>query len=115
MTLANGAEHSDETFEGLALDEGDALEEVRLEGCTVAGATLREVSLRRCLFDECTFERCDLTMAKLFDSRLRGVRFVRCKLMGVDFTSAYGLGLEVSFEECVLSYANFLGNKRKVF
>jgi len=100
-------EYVEETLEGIELTE--ALTEVRFEGCTLEGWSAAEATFRQCAFDDCVFRGCDLSNAKLFDTRLRGVRFERCKLMGVDFGAAYAIGLEVSFEGCVLSYASFAG------
>ena len=101
-------EYVGEELEGLDL-AGETLRERLFDDCVLKGWTLNEAALRSCRFDDCTFRGCDLTMAKLYDCRLRGVRFERCKLMGVDFSLAYQLGFDVSFEDCVLSYASFSG------
>lgn len=101
-------EYVEETLEGIDLS-GETLDEVRFDGCTLVGWSAADATLRQCAFDDCVFRGCDLSNAKLFDTRLRGVRFERCKLMGVDFGAAYSIGLEVRFSGCVLSYASFAG------
>jgi len=102
----NETEYVEETLEDVELG-GEVITEVRFDGCTLEGWSAAEATFRQCAFDECVFRGCDLSNAKLFDARLRRVRFERCKLMGIDFTAAYALGLEVSFDGCVLSYASF--------
>lgn len=99
-------EHVGEHLEGLA---GTSLEKLRFEGCVIEGALLAEAMLRRCIFEDCTFVRCDLSLAKVHESAFRDVRFEHCKVVGVDFTTAYPLGFSVRFESCAASYASFAG------
>jgi fluoroquinolone resistance protein len=57
--------------------------------------------------DDCLFDGCDLTRMRPSRMAARGVAFVNCRLMGVDWT-----GLRpnptLSFERCSLQYGSFV-------
>ena len=50
-------------------------------------------------------------MAKLVATALQTVRFVNCKLLGVNFTRCKDFLLSFYFEKCTLDYANFFEKK----
>ncbi len=104
--LDNGTELDGETVEGTLLD-GGALEKASFSDCTFVDAVWTRASLRRCLFESCVFRGCDLTMVSPQDTSFRGVRFERCKLMGIDWTKAHQLTFDVVFHDSVLSYCTF--------
>lgn len=76
--------------------------------CTFRGGSFERARFERIVFEACVFEDCDLTRISLPHSALRGVRFVRCKLLGVHF-SAVSDHPELHFEGCDLRYAVFDG------
>ena len=100
--------------EVVELDEPDA---------RVVGAYLGDVRIARCTLPRlvldgsellgCTFSECDLSMLSLLDTKLREVRFVGCKLVGIDWTVAAWPGLSagdtVAFERCTLDVGTFAG------
>lgn len=83
-------------------------EECQFLGCDFSGATFK-----RCTFTNCTFERCNLSVVDLFNSRLFGVTFQDCKLIGVDWTKAtwpvFHVDFELNFRRCLLSDSSFFG------
>ena len=60
------------------------------------------------VFERCEFVGCDLTKLLWGSSSLRGVRFVDCKLMGVNFAGAAD-NPEFSFDGCLMRYSVFDG------
>ena len=79
--------------------DGDGFEDEAIEDLDCGGVDLRDKSFYRCEFrnvsaiaanlidyvlEACRLQGCDLTMAVLKGTGFRGVRFVDCKLMGVD-------------------------------
>ncbi len=105
-TLQSGDDLDGETLEG-ALLEADTLEKATFADCTFVDLAWTRATLRRCLFESCVFRGCDLTMVSPYDTSFRGVRFERCKLMGIDWTKSHQLTFDVSFVDSVLSYCTF--------
>lgn len=105
------------------LREARSIEEAEIEGADLVGVDLggKELvrsTLRRCKLagtrwsgtriEDTTIEASDLTRARVDGLGLRGARFVRSKLMGIDW-SALSDFPDVSFEECNLEYTTFVG------
>ena len=105
-------QHSDTVFEGAnaaAIElAGAQFRECRFVRCSLGGSTLRA-----CVFDTCTFEECDLSLVKVPHSSFSATRFVRSKLMGVNWTdagwSSTRLWTPIGFKKCVLNHSTFLG------
>jgi fluoroquinolone resistance protein len=99
-----------------ALVEAEAFVDVDVARC--AGVEVYKCRFERCrfveavldkvVFEDVEFVDCDLTRVRFGHSSLRGVRFVRCKLLGVDFSRAADHP-DVAFDGCSLSYAVFDG------
>jgi fluoroquinolone resistance protein len=94
-------------FEGLDLHGFDFAGK-EFQGCTFRSSKLGETGWRGARLEDCVFERCDLTRMRPNDMRCHGVEFRGCKLMGVEWTRA-SLRPQLSFEECMLRYASFVG------
>ncbi len=111
-----------ERYEGLVLTgqmlAGLQLRDVEFEGCRFERCRLNNAVLHRCRLVDCRFDGCDLSGVRLPSTDLREVRFLRTKLVGVDWTElgasepARAL-LSFSFEDCVLDYGNFKGMRLK--
>jgi fluoroquinolone resistance protein len=99
--------------EGVSITNLDLLEEqidnVELLGCTMSDCQLGGTTLDRCSFEDVTFERCDWNIVKLGGSSFRGVRFLDCKLTGIDWSRAHDLTFDVTFIGCVLDFSSFVG------
>lgn len=81
------------------LEPGAAFEDARFEGLALVEASLRDAS-----FVDCTFTGCDLTLASMDGATVRGVRFERCRLLGIDVGAWRddALGIEARFVDCDL-------------
>jgi uncharacterized protein YjbI with pentapeptide repeats len=95
----------DEAFADLDLPRADVANREFLR-CTFTSVQLPDADLRGARFDECLFNRCDLSRAGAAKVAARGVAFVGCRLMGVDFSDLRPTPSLV-FEKCTLQYATF--------
>jgi fluoroquinolone resistance protein len=74
--------------------------------CTFTNVTFAEARLRECRLEDCAVLLSDWTMAKVYGTAMRGVKFAGCKLMGIDWSDGHR-SLDASFKECVLDYSSF--------
>lgn len=97
--------HRDVTFADLELPAADLRGKeffrCTFRGCRFPGSRWDEANLERCGFEDCDLS--GLTPRRLVAV---DVRFVRCKLQGVDF-SDLSPGSRLAFEGCNLRYASF--------
>jgi len=54
---------------------------------------------------------CNLTLAKLINTGLSGVKFKNCKLLGLDFSTTRNFSFAVTFDSCIMDYASFTRKK----
>jgi fluoroquinolone resistance protein len=107
---------------GARLLDGDFFEEQTFRGGDLGEADLGSKELVRCAFknvkmmqsrwkgarlEDCTFDSCDLTRIAPDGLMARGVQFIGCKMIGIDWS---GLGdyPEIGFDGCDLRYASFV-------
>lgn len=95
-----------ETFRGVDMRGADISEKI-FRDCTFHNVVFAEARLRECRFEDCAVEASDWTMAKVYGTALRGVKFRGCKLMGIDWSDGHR-SIDASFEECVLDYCSFV-------
>jgi fluoroquinolone resistance protein len=87
------------------LDTGCMLyEECGFIRCSFANADFAGITFRNCIF-----ESCDLSLARLRDTSFQEVRFVQCKLLGLQFGDCRKLMFNISFGECMLKLSSFNG------
>jgi len=75
--------------------------------CTFRGCDFDAAELSAASFSDCVFEGCNLSMAKVDGTRLQGVSFRNCKVLGVDFSLCGDFAFSVKFEQCNLHLASF--------
>ena len=92
-------------FRDLDLRGGEISERVFRE-CTFSNVTFAEARLRECRFEDCIVRLSDWTMAKVYGTAMRGVKFEGSKLMGIDWSDGHR-SLDASFKECLLYYSSF--------
>jgi uncharacterized protein YjbI with pentapeptide repeats len=106
------AEYEDESFTGLSFDQ-ETIAGKTFYDCTFKDCTFRETILQRCGFHDCVFTDCDLSLAKVPSTTFATVAFERCKLVGIDWSSAhwpkFGIKRPFSFHQCALNYSFFTG------
>lgn len=115
MLLQSNAYYEEEHFSDEEWDQA-AIEGTEFAGCIFKRCSLKEGSLAACRFEDCTFEDCDLSLVDLTKSSFKGTRFVKSKLIGIDWGKAsWGnkqlqtLLKVIEFEDCVLNFSTFIG------
>lgn len=83
------------------------------ENCRFMNCNFYSSNLMNVTFRECTFDSCDFSLAKLGNTTLNDVKFVGCKLVGVQFEECNPFLFSVDFENCVLKLAVFYKIKLK--
>ncbi len=92
--------------------------EERLDGgsyeeCGFINCNFNSIDLSGMSFIKCLFDGCDGTLIKLKNTSLQEVKFVNCKLLGVQFSDCRKFLLELDFENCMLKLALFAQIKLK--
>ena len=83
------------------------------ENCRFVNCNFYNSDLLNVTFRECTFESCDLSLASLKNTAMNDIRFIGCKLVGVQFEECNPFLFSVNFENCVLKLAVFFKVKLK--
>ena len=88
---------------------GESLMGKHFAACRIARTVLSDGNLRKTTFDDVEFEDCDLSSVRLDGASLSEVTFRRCKLLGVDWSTASQslIGQPLVFEECQLDFGVF--------
>jgi fluoroquinolone resistance protein len=101
----------DDLIEGKVIRDldfrGGEISEKVFRDCTFTNVIFAEVRLRECRFEDCVVSLSDWTMAKVFGTGMRSVKFEGSKLMGIDWSDGHR-SLDASFKECVLDYCSFV-------
>ena len=80
---------------------------------TFTNSDFSKSNLRAYEFTDCIFSSCDFSMACFENILLTRVKFINCKLLGIDFGKCSKFGFSASFENCILNYCFFLRNNLK--
>ena len=83
------------------------------EQCAFIHCNFNSADLSGVRIVNCRFEGCDLSLAKLKNTSLQEVKFVNCKLLGVQFSDCRKFMLELDFDSCILKLSLFAGLKLK--
>ncbi|WP_197428932.1 pentapeptide repeat-containing protein [Phnomibacter ginsenosidimutans] len=101
----------DEHFTPDNLDASQMLREY--EQCSFSGFAFSGYQLQGKQFSDCSFTDCDLSMANIEGTAFREVRFIRCKLVGLQFDGCNPFLFEIQPEGCQLQLAAFANMKLK--
>ncbi|HTA21054.1 MAG TPA: pentapeptide repeat-containing protein, partial [Polyangia bacterium] len=104
--ILEGEVFEGETFRGGDLAEAD-LAGKELVRCAFENVRLTQSRWRDARLEDCTFDGCELTRIEPGGLLARGVRFVGCKMMGIDW-SRVGTFPTLAFESCDLRYGSFV-------
>lgn len=85
------------------------------ENCTFRNCNFYNTDLSGFVFRESTFDGCDFSLAKLKNTTLNDIRFVNCKLMGIEFHECNSFLFSVSFVRCVLKMSVYYKLKLKKY
>ncbi len=94
-----------ETFSKVTISDENLNTRV-FEECHFDHCSFNNCKMERCKFINCRFESSILSGVTLVNCRFQEPRFLRCKLMGMDWTRTLDLS-EPDFQECQLNYSNF--------
>jgi fluoroquinolone resistance protein len=83
------------------------------ENCTFKNCNFYNFDLSDFIFRECIFDGCDLSLARVKHTTLNDIRFLNCKMLGVQFSDCNSFLLSFSFENCVLNLSVFYKLKLK--
>jgi fluoroquinolone resistance protein len=83
------------------------------EGCTFLDCDFTDADISGLTFIDCSFEDSNLSMTKIQNSAFKTVRFINCKLLGLNFNECNPFLLSLSFDHCPLNLASFYKLKLK--
>ena len=114
ISISSDSVHTDSEFRDIRL-EGGRIDSAEFHECTFIDCSFVESVFQNCRFAGCLFRGCDLTLVELSGSAFSSVRFERCTAVGVNWTQAAWpavlLGKPLSFTDCALNHATFIGLK----
>lgn len=97
--------YDDESFANLSLSN-EAIKSVEFEECEFNDCSFIDCVFERCKFIDCNFNSCILSAINLMNSQFTELRFLKCKVIGLDWTKASQIhGLD--FMNCQINYSNF--------
>lgn len=100
-------------FTDKSYDRSDSLLKGEYENCTFKNINLANSDLSHYKFTDCIFIECDLSLAKLYKTAFRDIKFKACKMLGLRFDTCNELGISFSFEGCQLNHSSFYKTKIK--
>lgn len=111
-TIESQQQYFAETFTNLELQEL-MCRGTEFEKCSFVECNFTSAIFAHCNFINCSFTRCELSLISLPYTRLFGLTFLECKLVGVDWTratwSAYHQDFEISFRQSIINDSSFFG------
>jgi uncharacterized protein YjbI with pentapeptide repeats len=84
------------------------LNDIEFFRCRFEGCHFLRSAVRGCRFEQCVFERCDMSLLKATDSQFIDVRFLKTKMLGIDWTAAAS-PLSLVFQESIVNHSIFVG------
>lgn len=83
------------------------------ENCTFKNCNFYSADLSNFIFRDCIFDGCDLSLVVFKNTTLNDIRFVNCKLIGLQFQESNSFLLSIGFENCILKLSVFYKLKLK--
>lgn len=114
-TIASRTQYEDQTFTQVRMDGVEIASSV-FSDCTFVRCSFAKTSFRSCRFLNCVFQHCDLSLARVPNAFLSGVRFEDSKTVGVSWPDAKWSGKiqePLVFARCVISHSTFNGLQLK--
>src|ERR1035437_57555 len=102
--------HENKVFEKVNFANKE-LKNATFEKCTFTNCDFANSNLSSNTFNECCFDGCNMGMAKLNKTKLTHIRFVNCKLIGINFYECTDFLFSANFDNCLLDYTSFAGKK----
>lgn len=107
----NNLRFVNESLSGIDINQSD-FEECEFEGCDFSESILVD-----CTFNNCIFINCNLLLAKIPNTNFNTVKFDRCDMIGMDWTTARWFRnpkkskqpFPILFQSCRLNHSIFVG------
>ncbi|MEO5996059.1 MAG: pentapeptide repeat-containing protein [Chitinophagaceae bacterium] len=64
-------------------------------------------------FMDCIFDSCNLSLAKVLNTKIKNIQFIKCKITGIDFSVCNDFLFSCRFKECIIGYCTFWSRKLK--
>ena len=104
--------HEDNNFENVDYSE-KRLFNREFINCVFTNCNFTKSDLSNNDFADCNFNSCNFSLTLLQDAGLKNIKFVGCKLMGIDFSKCNSFLFSVVFHNCQLDYSSFFKLKMK--
>jgi fluoroquinolone resistance protein len=78
------------------------------EYCTFINCDFSKSDFSDIKFLECEFSGCNLSLVRLTQTVLQGIKFKACKMLGLNFGECNEFGFVVSFDICILTHSSFV-------
>jgi fluoroquinolone resistance protein len=102
----------DETYDKIDF-KSNPLTKGEYENCSFINCDFSNSDLSDYKFADCEFSECNLSLIKLTKTAFRDIKFVNCKMLGLQFDNCREIGLSFSFENCILNHSSFYRLKIK--
>ena len=106
--------HEDKTFSGIDYAE-KKINYREFNNCEFINCNFQKCDLSNNDFVDCTFTGCNLSLALVNNTGIKSVRFIDCKLMGIQFNTTNDFLFSATFLNCHLDYSSFYQKKMKKF
>jgi fluoroquinolone resistance protein len=83
------------------------------DNCEFINCNFSKSDLNNINFIDCSFTDSNLSLATVSNTGIKNVEFIRCKLMGIDFSVSNDFLFSASFTDCQLDYCIFYKKKLK--
>lgn len=83
------------------------LEKGEYESCHFTDCAFTGENFNHFVFLDCTFERCDLSSIKVENTAFKDIKFVHCKMLGIQFEHANPFLFQIEITECQLNLSSF--------
>ncbi len=102
----------DKTYDKLYFIE-TPLEQGDYENCKFNNCDFSDANLRNFKFTDCEFTGCNISLAILYMTVFRDVKFKDCKMLGLRFDNCHKFALSFTFDNCSLNHSSFFQTKIK--
>ena len=112
MDAFDRQEYTDETFEGLELEDNSCANRT-FTNCRFVRCRFNRADFTGALCIDCHFDHSELSLPLVVGCGMRQVMFEDCKLVGVDFTKCSVNLFGIAFKKCLIDTCNFSSLKLK--
>ena len=104
--------HEAKTFENINYSE-KKLSGREFLNCEFKNCNFTKSDLSNNIFEDCSFKSCNFSLTVFRNTGLRTIKFIGCKLMGIDFSVVNSFSFSVAFQDSILDYSSFFQCKMK--